>query len=91
VEMNLLLVSDSDVTFETSQDISDILRKALSHAVKIEKNGLKYTLSGRDNSILSKTTHLLESNNVNYRNINIKKPGLEDAFIKLTGKMMEED
>jgi ABC-2 type transport system ATP-binding protein len=82
---------DSVVTFETSQDVGDILKKALSQDAKIEKNGLKYTMSGHGDSILGKTTNALENNKINYRNINIKKPGLEDAFIKLTGKMMEEE
>ncbi len=82
---------DSEVTFETTQDAEDILKSALPQAAKVGKSGLKYTVSGHCNDILGKTTHALEVNNVDYWSVNISNPGLEDAFIKLTWKMMEEE
>jgi ABC-2 type transport system ATP-binding protein len=82
---------DSEITFETAQDVTAILDEALQNAARAEKNGLKYTVYGPGDSVLNKITHALEDKKVNYRNINIKTPGLEDAFIKLTGKMPEEE
>jgi ABC-2 type transport system ATP-binding protein len=82
---------DTIVTFETAGDATGILKQTLENTVKIGNKDLKYTVSGQDDNILNKITHTLEQNMVTYWNINVKKPVLEDAFIKLTGKMMEED
>ncbi len=80
----------NEITFESEQDISDMLKDNIRQIADIKNEGAKYTVYGKDDRILGKLTYTLEVKKINYKSLNIKRPKLEDAFIKLTGRKMEE-
>ncbi len=82
---------DSKVTFESTRDIYGILQQAFPSTAKVERVGSKYAVTGCCEELLNKVTCVLEHNKLDYRDIDIKRPGLEDAFIKLTGNIISEE
>jgi ABC-2 type transport system ATP-binding protein len=82
---------DHEIVFESDQHLLDDLRHALPQASHIQEDGSRYTIFGREDVLLGKLTTWLETAQVHYRNLNIKKPTLEDAYLKLTGIRMKED
>lgn len=77
-----------EVSFYADVDIVERLRKDLSVEAFVEKSRIK-VLSKKEDIISDVILYLREAN-INYRNIDILRPTLEDAYLKLTGKEWEE-
>jgi ABC-2 type transport system ATP-binding protein len=82
---------EAEIGFESEQPLLECLRKALPHGTRIERAGSRYTISGSEDGMLGKLTAWLEAAQIPYRNLNIRKPTLEDAFLKLTGIRIRGD
>jgi ABC-2 type transport system ATP-binding protein len=52
---------------------------------KVEQEGSKVILQGKGKKLLADIVNFLERENVEYSELNFKKPNLEDVFLKLTG------
>lgn len=81
---------DIVISFETNDDIAKLIRDNIKGVNKVEKEENKVKVYSNREDILSDLVIFLRDNNVNYRRINIFRPKLEDAYLKLTGKAWKE-
>lgn len=80
-----------EITFQSQQNISRLLLDNVSQLVGLEVEGATYTAYGMDQSILGKLVVALETNGIEYTDLDIKRPNLEDAYIKITGSEFLEE
>ena len=80
---------DSEITFESDQNIEEMLGR-VPQITRVEHKGNRYFAYGQDDRTLGKLAFALESNNVEYKGLNIKRPTLDDTFLKLTGRKISE-
>ena len=79
----------TEVSFRSEHNVVDILTKGLNAAV-VEQEGQQAKVLSKDKNVLSKIVQLLTESGIDYQQIAIKHPNLEDAFLKLTGKRLGE-
>jgi ABC-2 type transport system ATP-binding protein len=80
----------NEITYESDQDVSDILKDRIEQITSIKKEDNRYTVYGKDDCILGKLAYILEIEKISYWNLDIKRPKLDDVFIKMTGRKIEE-
>lgn len=80
---------DQIISFETDQDIAPMIQKEINGINKIENENNRITIYTKREDLLSDLVILLKNNNISYKKMDINRPGLEDAFLKLTGKHWE--
>ena len=81
---------ETEITFDSPEDVSDSLKKGVHALSSVIRNGSHYCAYSLEDKALGKLVYWLETNNVNYRNLNLKRPTLDDTFLKLTGRKIEE-
>lgn len=80
----------NEITYESEQDISCLLKDRIKQISDIKKEGNKYTVYGKDDCILGKLAYILETEKIGYWNLDIRRPNLDDVFIKMTGRGIGE-
>jgi ABC-2 type transport system ATP-binding protein len=68
-----------------SQDIQ------IRDLIKMESINGRFIVTGTNDHIPGRIAAVLENNNIEYQELIIKRPELEDAFLQLTGRRIEED
>lgn len=79
---------DTMISFETQDEIGMVLEK-LPGVNRVEQEHEQVRLYSQK-EVLTDLILLLREHAVEYRKINISRPGLEDAFLQLTGKEWKE-
>ncbi|MTI49958.1 MAG: ABC transporter ATP-binding protein [Firmicutes bacterium] len=80
---------DIIVSFETKEEVASLIKENITGVSKIERlNNMVKVYSKRDD-IISDIVILLRNNNIDYSRIDVIRPTLEDAYLKLTGKEWE--
>lgn len=80
---------DTMISFETQDEIGMVLEK-LPGVNRVEQEHEQVRLYSQKEDVLTDLILLLREHAVEYRKINISRPGLEDAFLQLTGKEWKE-
>lgn len=80
-----------EIGFRCQHNVSELLLNSVSQLVELKVEGTAYTAYGKDQSILGKLVLALETNGIEYAGLNIKRPNLEDAYIKITGSEFLEE
>ncbi|MGV8146754.1 MAG: ATP-binding cassette domain-containing protein [Alkaliphilus sp.] len=75
----------NEATFATNDDKIKSSIEALEHANSVEYIHGKYRILSNNDRILADIVLLLNDNKVSYVNLSIKRPCLDEAYIKLTG------
>lgn len=78
----------NEVTFESQEDIKDHMTQVISHA-QIAVDGQKISIKSEEDDLITDVVLYLNKNKVSHKNMNIYRPTLEDAYLKLTGKRWE--
>lgn len=81
---------DNMISFETDEDIVPLISEGIEGINRIEKENQRIKIYSKREDILTDLIILLKDRNINYRKMDINRPGLEDAFLKLTGKAWKE-
>jgi ABC-2 type transport system ATP-binding protein len=81
---------DTEITFDCEEDIVNLIEANMEHISKVTKNKTKYFIYSQEDKTLSSLVILLEKNEVKYKKLDIKRPTLDDTFLKLTGRKLEE-
>ncbi|WP_202710827.1 ABC transporter ATP-binding protein [Sporosalibacterium faouarense] len=80
---------DIIVSFETKEEVASLIKENITGVSKIERlNNMVKVYSKRDD-IISDIVILLRNKNIDYSRIDVIRPTLEDAYLKLTGKEWE--
>ena len=83
---------DITISFETEDDVFHIIKDELNKKInKIEINNTKVKIYTKSEDVLTDLIILLRDKKINYRKIDIKRPTLEDAYLKLVGKEKETE
>lgn len=83
---------DITISFETEDDVFHIIKDELNKKInKIEINNTKVIIYTKSEDVLTDLIILLRDKKFNYRKIDIKRPTLEDAYLKLVGKEKETE
>jgi ABC-2 type transport system ATP-binding protein len=83
---------DITISFETEDDVFHIIKDELNKKInKIEINNTKVKIYTKSEDVLTDLIILLRDKKFNYRKIDIKRPTLEDAYLKLVGKEKETE
>lgn len=87
----ILLVNDmqSKISFNTNTDLKNI-NFDIQGIANIEQQGSLINIFGIGDNLLTDIVNHLNNNCVEYRNLTCDKPKLEDVFMKLTGRRMED-
>lgn len=78
------------LTFESADESLEQPITSVEQVSGVERNAAKYTVHCSGERALGKVIHLLEGRGVAYTGLDINRPTLEDAYIKLTGRSIEE-
>lgn len=81
---------DTEITFDTDADIIELIKKNISGVNRVEYNKSKISVFSKKEDMLTDLVLFLRNENIKYRNIDIVRPKLEDAYLKLTGKEWKE-
>ncbi len=80
-----------EITFESEHSLLEDLLNVFPQATRTQRNGVHYAIAGLEIEFIGKLTAWLDEKKAHYRNLNIRKPSLEDAYLKLTGIRVEEE
>ena len=80
---------DTVISFETAEPTAALLEK-LPGVNKVEKDHHQVRVYSQKEDLLTDLILLLREHAVEYKKINITRPGLEDAFLQLAGKEWKE-
>lgn len=81
---------DNMISFDTDEDIVPLISKGIEGINRIENENQRIKIYSKREDILTDLIILLKDKNIPYRKMDINRPGLEDAFLKLTGKAWKE-
>jgi len=74
----------------TSNNADSEMLKSINGITKVEKRGDKIIAYGSGGNILSDLVLFLEKSGVEFNNLTIEQPNLEDVFMELTGKKVRD-
>ncbi|QOR36382.1 ABC transporter ATP-binding protein [Clostridium sp. 'deep sea'] len=80
---------DIEITFTTTDEVEQALEHKLSNACIEQHNGFVKITTQKEETIKALIRVLVELG-IDYNKLNIKRPNLENSFIKMTGKRMGE-
>ena len=80
---------DIEITFTTTDEVEQALEHKLSNACIEQHNGFVKITTQKEDTIKTLIRVLVELG-IDYNKLSIKRPNLEDSFIKMTGKRMGE-
>ncbi len=78
------------ITFETSEDVSNILVDRIPEISDIQRAENRYSVMSPDDGVLGKVAYLLEDRKIRYQKLDVQRPNLDDVFLQLTGRTIEE-
>lgn len=81
---------DHVVTFEADEQSSKSLENKLIAPARIKYNEGFVQVHSQDEDIISHVVLALNHHDIDYKQINVTRPSLEDAYLRLTGKKWEE-
>ena len=87
------LEAEERVIFNMDEGLSPDLEKALARAGRLEIQGERVTVHGKDGrkvSLVSEVVSLLTGQGIPFRDLRTEQPNLEDVFLCLTGRKMRE-
>jgi len=87
------LEAEERVIFTMDEGLSPDLEKALARAGRLEFQGERVTVHGKDArkvSLVSEVVSLLAGQGIPFRDLRTEQPNLEDVFLCLTGRKMRE-
>ncbi|HEY5563664.1 MAG TPA: ABC transporter ATP-binding protein [Clostridiaceae bacterium] len=89
---NIIISSglETEIIFEAEQDITNLLSNELEHVSKFTRDDHKYIVYSQNDGVLGKLVYMLETKKISYKNLNIKRPTLDDTFLKLIDEKVEE-
>ncbi|NOX62690.1 MAG: ABC transporter ATP-binding protein [Chloroflexi bacterium] len=79
------------VEFEPIDAVELETLKALPTATFVEKRGEMITLYGRDEQLIVDVVKTLTNHRIRFRHLQIAQPSLEDVFLTLTGKRIDNN
>lgn len=82
---------DIITSFDSINDDLEALLSALDQVKRVVRFDKTYSVYCSNERTISYIVCLLEEKKVSYTNLNITRPTLEDAYIKLTGNTIKED
>jgi ABC-2 type transport system ATP-binding protein len=80
---------DYVISFEADGDIAPVIKNSIKGVNRIEREGKRLKIHSNREDVLTDLVILLKDKGISYRKIDINRPGLEEAFLKLTGKAWE--
>ncbi|MBN2260491.1 MAG: ABC transporter ATP-binding protein [Clostridiales bacterium] len=81
---------DTIITFNTKEDIVTAIKNNITGISKLEITENKISIYSKNADLISELILFLEKNGISYNNVNIIRPTLEDAYLKMTGKSWKE-
>ncbi|MBN2852892.1 MAG: ABC transporter ATP-binding protein, partial [Clostridia bacterium] len=81
---------DIIITFETDKDISEMIKNSVSGISRVIYKDKIMSVYSKNDHILTELILLFKDHDIDYRKIDIIRPTLEDAYLKLTGKEWKE-
>ncbi len=87
------LEAEERVIFNLVDGLSPTLEKALSMAGRLEVQGERVVIHGKDDRkfpLVSEVVSLLTGQGISFRDLRTEQPNLEDVFLSLTGREMRE-
>jgi ABC-2 type transport system ATP-binding protein len=79
-----------EISFESEEDLTYMLTTEVHQISEITKRGCRYIIHGQDDKLLGRLAYTLESKGINYKKLDIKRPTLDDTFLKMTGRKLGE-
>jgi len=80
---------DYVISFETDGDITQMIKDSIKGVSSVVREGKRLKVYSNREDVLTDLVIFLKDKGIYYRKIDIKRPGLEEAFLKLTGKAWE--
>lgn len=90
---NIIAISgiENEVGFYSEADIEDAIKDQVQFVTRVGREGPRYCVYGREDCFPGKLIYWLEDNQIDYHNLSLNRPSLDEAFIKLTGRSIEEE
>ncbi len=82
---------DHEVSFKADKKSSLELEKRLGKPARVSYEDGLVKVYSHDEDIISHVVLTLNQHDIDYKQINISRPSLEDAYLSLTGKKWEEE
>jgi len=84
------LGAEARVVFNVDGDFDQNYLKSVEGATRMEKIGDRVIIYGEGDALVEKVVSTLSKKGVKYRDLRTEQPNLEDVFLSLTGRAMEE-
>jgi len=84
------LGSEYRVVFTVSDTFDKSIFEKIPAVSKIEQVDEQVTIQGKEEGLLSGIVNALEKGNIRFRNLRTEQPTLEDVFLTITGKELQE-
>jgi len=81
---------ENRVVFSVTEPFDKGRVQALSNVHRVEQVGERVVVYGRGDGLVSGVVNVLEAGGVRFRDLRTEQPSLEDVFLALTGKEMQE-
>ncbi len=78
------------ITFEASEDIADVLIDRIPEIAEVQRAENRYSVMSHNDGVLGKVAYLLEDRKIRYQKLDVRRPNLDDVFLQLTGRTIEE-
>lgn len=84
------LSSEYRVVFNVQDTLDTTRLKKITAVSRIEQVDKQVTIYGREEGLLIGIVNALEAGNIRYRSLRTEQPTLEDVFLTMTGKQMQD-
>jgi len=84
------LGSENRVVFSVTERLDERGLQTLSVVARVEQVGERVVVYGRGDGLVSGVVNALEADGVRFRDLRTEQPSLEDVFLALTGREMQE-
>lgn len=84
------LESENRVVLNVDERLDEKRLQALSGVTRVEQVGERVVVYGREDGLVSSVVNALEADGIRFRDLRTEQPSLEDVFLALTGKEMQE-
>ena len=82
---------ESRVVFNVEGDFDQKQLSGVDEANRIEQVGERVIVYGKSDALVEGVVHTLSKKGIRYRDLRTEQPNLEDVFLTLTGREMEEN
>ncbi|MEA3396256.1 MAG: ABC transporter ATP-binding protein [Chloroflexota bacterium] len=84
------LGSENRVVFSVAEHFDERGLQTLSVVARVEQVGERVVVYGRGDGLVSGVVNALEADGIRFRDLRTEQPSLEDVFLTLTGRGMQE-